>query len=98
MNPLEKTLILKKINAELEALDELKGRAFKKMFAARVANDDKTHSKMWVEYCRLTDKMEGVSLCRALILNADYAEALQERPDKNLNKQSLHIVSSDRTE
>lgn len=81
MNPLEKTLILKKINAELEALDELKSRAFKKMFNAKVAKDDKTHQKMWVEFCRLTDKMEGVSLCRALILNAEWVSSLQERPN-----------------
>lgn len=89
LDPLSKAGLLAKIEIEIQNLATLKDAAFKKCMQTQTAKDHR-------EWDRLNAKMEGVFLCRHLILESECVEAYQERASPDLYKQSLDIVVSDR--
>jgi hypothetical protein len=91
MNPIEKNTLLNKIEIEIQNLATLKDAAFKKCMRTHAAKDHR-------EWDRLNAKMEGVFLCRHLILESDCVEAYQERTNQDLSQRTIDIVVSDRTE
>jgi len=91
MNPIEKNNLLKKFEIEIAHLATLKADAFAESFKKQTARS--IH-----EYERLSAKLDGVFLCRHLLLDSQTVEAYQERTDKDLNQQSIDILSSHRTE